>query len=105
MTLPSVLEKAERDVQGRPCDDIPRDGILVVEFAEVNRVGQGENDGPCVECRHGLDNVLGERVLKRVSRTRAEHGTMPTFNVLRPSSAVGLTWLIMSTKFVSCGPL
>lgn len=48
---------------------LPRDGILVFEFAEVNRVGKGEDDGPRVERGHDLDNVLGERVLKRVSVT------------------------------------
>lgn len=53
---------------------LPFNGILVVEFAEVNRVGKGKDDGPLVERGHGLDDVLGERVLKRVSMTqRAEH--------------------------------
>ena len=50
---------------------LPRDGILVFEFAEVNRVGKGEDDGPRVERGHDLDNVLGERVLKRVSMAKA----------------------------------
>lgn len=47
------------------CEYLPRDGILVVEFAKVNRVGEGEEDGPRVESGHGLDYVLGERILKR----------------------------------------
>lgn len=29
-------------------DCLPRDGILIVEFAEINRVGEGEYDGPRV---------------------------------------------------------
>ena len=105
MTLPSVLEKRlSENAWMWLVRCLPRDGVLEFEFAQVNRVGKGEDDGPRVERGHDLDNVLGERVLKRVSMTKAGHRTTPTFNVLRPKRAVGWTWLMMSTKFVSGGP-
>ena len=75
MTLPLVLKR--RKLNEMPnwaaFDCLPRDGVLIVEFAEVNRVGEGEDDGPRVKSGHGLDDVLCERVLKRVSMTKATH--------------------------------
>ena len=50
-------------MDGRSC--LPCDSIWVVEFAEVNRVGEGGEDGPGVERGHGSDHVLCECVLKR----------------------------------------
>lgn len=70
----------------------------------MDRVGEGKDDGARVERRHGLDDVLCERVLQGREQDEGSARTRQTLIVLRPSSAVGLTWWMMSTKLVSFGP-
>lgn len=43
----------------------PLDGILEVELAHGEGVGEGEDDGALVELGHGFDDFLGEGTLER----------------------------------------
>jgi hypothetical protein len=80
---------------------LPPDSIFILELAEVTGIGKREDDGTLIESAHSLHDVLGECILEQISFAKEGKCTVLTFKVLRPSRAVGLTWLIMSTKLVS----
>jgi len=85
------------------------EGFVELALREADRIGEGKYYGARIDNSHRFDDFLVKSALKTCQECQEQiqirQSGITTFMVERPSNAVGLTYSMMSVKFVKGGPL